>query len=950
MSHTYVRTMQIPTVTVSDTELKLDCKWTNGYGGGDEAKHMDTYWAINGRWWDHSWGTSPGESANYTCGLAEIAGWGPMWTPIRSVQFCQRFVFESWFGGWNYSPIIYLAEPKPPEIEIEHVDKDGVPNIQVTVKRDKGAWNRPVLQLKGTVTVERGGKATVLQRIDETDDTFTVSWPVSQLAPGGHVGTPIRLGVSAYCVGLAGNSAAANRNYYIAHPNVPVIRSVTANRNDVTSTVVIAYDPCADSTHPVDKMELYRLRNSELDNPSEVALESSGWTSVATADSKSCSMCDPLSDARPTERGKRTWYRLKATHGTHGTYSMPFELPIYDAPLTVTASGAYIASVMEADDGKSLAVEVAWRDDTVSGASASELAKYEFSTELSWGTTPYAWQSNRGAETFEFAWECTGDEKTTRLAAINANRPSVGGTPVAAFTHVGVAYVEGLDESSVVYVRARRAWKLDGESGFGDYSNTVSASLSGTANMVLLSTPSVIRRGEGIGLTWSVGADVKQSEWLVSGVIGPDETTMGYFTALASTDPDDVATARAALDAACVGLASGYDATGYCAIEASDLVGAESVIVKVGVTIGGMQDESAYALVRIADAPACEVIAPETVTVGPATVTIKTSAANRAVVSVVSRGIAYETPSGTEYQRSGDVVFGREVDIVDIEVGEDGLYSGTVTLEGARLIDGCTYDVRAYVDDPATGLRSDIAIDGFSVAWTHQAGYPTATVTVDSSAFTAAIKPVAPTGAETTDVADVYRVTPHGADLIASGVAFGSTVTDRFAPYASRREDVTTAYRVACRTKDGDASFDDFAYGLHGASIRLDWGDGMSLELPYNIRLSESASKAFEATTMLDGSRVGSWGEGVERGGSFSTDLIKFRSAEQRRLVYEVAAFPGPVFVRTSSGLAFEADVEIESIEESFESGAVGVSLSFTQIDLTDAHRCAIDDIEAPSV
>ena len=612
MSHTYVRTMQIPTVTVSDTELKLDCKWTNGYGGGDEAKHMDTYWAINGRWWDHSWGTSPGESANYTCGLAEIAGWGPMWTPIRSVQFCQRFVFESWFGGWNYSPIIYLAEPMQPEIEIEHVDKDGVANIQVTVKRDKGAWNRPVLQLKGTVTVERGGKATVLQRIDETDDTFTASWPVSQLAPGGHVGTPIRLGVSAYCVGLAGNSATANRNYYIAHPNVPVIRSVTANRNDVTSTVVIAYDSCADSTHPVDKMELYRLRDSELDNPSEVALESSGWTSVATADSKSCSMCDPLSDARPTERGKRTWYRLKATHGTHDTYSMPFELPIYDAPLTVTASGAYIASVMEADDGKSLAVEVAWRDDTVSGASASELAKYEFSTELSWGTTPYAWQSNKGAETFEFAWECTGDDKTTRLAAINANRPSVGGTPVAAFTHVGVAYVDGLDESSVVYVRARRAWKLDGESGFGDYSNTVAASLSGTANMVLLSTPSVIRRGEGIGLTWSVGADVKQSEWLVSGVIGPDETTMGYFTALASTDPDAVATARASLDAACIGLASGYDATGYCAIEAGDLIGADCVIVKVGVTIGGMQDESAYALVRIADAPVCEVTAPAT--------------------------------------------------------------------------------------------------------------------------------------------------------------------------------------------------------------------------------------------------------------------------------------------------------------------------------------------------
>lgn len=215
-------------------------------------------------------------------------------------------------------------------------------------------------------------------------------------------------------------------------------------------------------------------------------------------------------------------------------------------------------------------------------------------------------------------------------------------------------------------------------------------------------------------------------------------------------------------------LASGYDATGYCAIEASDLVGAESVIVKVGVTIGGMQDESAYALVRIAEAPACEVTAPATVTAGPATVTVKTSAENRAVVSVVSRGIAYSTPSGTAYQRSGDVVFAGTVDIEDIEVGTDGLYLGTVALEGADLIDGCSYEVRAYVDDPATGLRSDVATGEFAVAWAHQAGYPTATVTVDSSAMTASVKPVAPTGAATTDVADVYRVTPHGADLIAS--------------------------------------------------------------------------------------------------------------------------------------------------------------------------------------
>ena len=945
MGDTYVRTMQIPSVSVTDTEMSLDCKWTNGYGGGKEAKYVDTYWNINGYWWDHSWGTSVGESANYTCGLSEIAGWAPKWKPIRSVQFCMRLVYEDYFGKWNYSPVIKLVVPEAPEIEIEHVDKDGVPHVQVTITRDKGAWNRPVLKMAGTVVVERGGKPVVLERVDETDETWTKSWPVSQLAPGAHVTSPVKVAVSAYAIGLAGNSPTASGGYHIAHPNVPRIKSVTANRNDVTSTVVITYDSCADSTHPVDTVELFRLRDSDLSDPSAVALVSSGWTSVATADAKSCSLCDAIADARPTERGKRTWYRLKAVHGTHSTYSQPVELPIYDAPLEVTAGGAYIASVAEADDGKSLAVEVAWRDDVIEGASAAELAKYEFSTELSWGTTPYAWQSNKGAESFEFAWELAGDEKNTRLAEINAHRPSVGGTPVAAYTHVGIAYIDGIDESTVVYVRARRAWKNGNDSGFGEYSNMVSASLSGTANLVLLTAPSTVTRGEGIGLMWTVGADVRQSEWLVSGIVGPDEATLADFAALSSSDADTRAQAYANLDAACSGLASGYDASGYAVIEPADLVGADCIIVKVGVTIGGMVDESAYALVRISDAPVCEVIVPETVTAGPAVVTLRTDSSDRAVVSVVSRGIAYATPSDTAYQRGGDVVFGKAVEIEGIEVKSDGLYEGTVTLEGASLVDGCTYDVRAYVEDEVTGLRSEVATGSFTVAWAHQAGFPAASVTADREAMSASIAVSAPTGAVSTDVADVYRVTPHGADLIASGVTFGSVVTDRFAPYVSTREQTQTTYRVACRTKDGDAAWTDVAYGLVGGFLRLDWGEGKSVELPYNLRVSESASKNFEAKTMLDGSRVGSWGEGVERRGSFETDLIRFASPEQRRLIYEVAAYPGPVFVRTASGLAFDADVQIEGVEESFDSGAIGVSLSFTQVDLTDAHRCAIDDI-----
>lgn len=948
---TTIRTIQLPTVSVSDTTLKLDCKWTKQYGSGDEAKYTDTYWNINGYWWDHEWGTSPAESATYECQLEEIKGWAPKWKPIKSVQFCTRYVYEGWMGGWCYSPILYLETPKCPEVTIKQTEVDGVPHIEVSVEREASTWNCPILCMDifmPSIVPPPDFVGPIQQRsYMTTDESWSKSFPMSEFVTGEPT-VPKAVNVRAVARGLAGNSQTVTNTYYISHPNAPRIKAITANRGDLTSAVVVSYDVNADVTHPVDTVELQRLKDSDEEFASGAAT-ADGWdTGIATADSRSVSMCDALSDAIPSSRGKRTWYRLKATHGSHYTYSLPFQLPIYDEPLDVATMGCYISSVEEADDGSSLAVEIAWRDFVLPGATDAEIAKFALSTEVSWGMSPYSWQSNKGADTFEFDWECDGSEKTERLSVINGNRPSVAGEPVEEFTHVGVVYIDGLDENSVFYIKARRKWDDGEDSGFGDYSNIAVASMSGDGNLVLLTAPSVVKRGDGIGLMWTLGVDAKQSQWLVSGVVGPDEDMMDNFVSLAAADPTEKAQAYAALDNACVGLAQGYDAGGYAVIEPDAFDGADTVIVKVSVTIGGMTDESAYALISVSDAPVCEVSAPDTVEETPASITVRTSAGNTAVVSVISRGIAYATPSGMEYQLSGDVVLGGVKAIEDFELADDGLYEGTISLEGAHLVDGATYDVHAYVTDEVTGLSSEVASDSFTVAWEHQASAPSALIAADNSTLTAKITVQAPEGAQTTDVCDVYRVTPHGADIIASDIEFGSTVTDRFAPYVSRREKTETVYRIACRTKDGDVAFTDIPYILHASELRMSWGEDSELALPYNLTASESASKLFEAKTMLDGSRVGSWQEGVERNGGFSTDLIRFESAEQRRLVNEVAAYPGPVFVRSGSGIGMEADVQIESVEESYESGAIAVSLAFTQIDLTAAHRCAIDDIEEP--
>lgn len=49
--------------------------------------------------------------------------------------------------------------------------------------------------------------------------------------------------------------------------------------------------------------------------------------------------------------------------------------------------------------------------------------------------------------------------------------------------------------------------------------------------------------------------------------------------------------------------------------------------------------------------------------------------------------------------------------------------------------------------------------------------------------------------------------------------------------------------------------------------------------------------------------------------------------------------------MRVPNGLAFEADVQLDDIEESYDSGVVAVSLKITEIGLTADHMCSEDDI-----
>ena len=197
----------------------------------------------------------------------------------------------------------------------------------------------------------------------------------------------------------------------------------------------------------------------------------------------------------------------------------------------------------------------------------------------------------------------------------------------------------------------------------------------------------------------------------------------------------------------------------------------------------------------------------------------------------------------------------------------------------------------------------------------------------------------APSGAVSSDVIDVYRQTPMGYELIAQGVSMDSVVTDPHAPFGH----ADTAYRIACRTVDGDIAWAEFPYSIAAYVLRFDW-ENESVEFPYNLELRESMSKDYEARSHTDGSVNGYWDRSVELSGSYSTDIIKVEDAELLRKARMLGAYPGAVWVRDAYGKAMQCNVEVNEVSIEYNSKAVGLSFSISAMRTTAQFKPCMED------
>ena len=267
------------------------------------------------------------------------------------------------------------------------------------------------------------------------------------------------------------------------------------------------------------------------------------------------------------------------------------------------------------------------------------------------------------------------------------------------------------------------------------------------------------------------------------------------------------------------------------------------------------------------------------------------------------------------------------------------------------FIDGGTYDVTVKAIDRDTGLSSAEVTEKFVVVWGHQAPAPpeddiivTPMDTIDASGVrtrSCHITLVAPTGAYSNDVYDLYRITPDGSYLVQESLALDAVVDDPYAPFGGTQ----IGYRVACRTFDGDVNWNDYQYAMAGRDIRIDFG-GEYVELPYNVSLSDGYVKDFEARRKLSGDIDGYWNDGVERNGGFSSDLIRVYEEEKAETVRHLARHTGPCFVRTPDGCAYAADVEVSSIGGARMSAALAVTIDAKEVGLTRDFWAVVDEGE----
>lgn len=841
-------------------------------------------------------------------------------------------------GPWRSTSVKFEKPRKPSITKITQGEQDGYLRCTINTNAGTDRYERHDTRYIITTYNSRTGNTNT-----NDNDTQSTSFPVavdarerSQLTYEQY----IRLRVRACSRGLAGNSEWVERNYYVSWPPLPVVSGVDVSTKDPSGKVTVLinlkennpkknkdWNTTYNTQHPVTGCRLEYLRNTEAATAAEAAASES-WVEMDYQDNGNCSALSASVTELTSERGLHTWVRVKSWNEIESIfyrYSTPVEVKkLYQAPPSASESGIAIVGAESGGDGKSVVLTIGWNAsgaDTMTG------------TEVSWSDNVNAWRSTTEPSMHEFTWS---DGQLTS-----------GGTT---YRDSAVLHVDGLQEGTAYHFRARRYQDRDtGDRLYGAYGqNTMSAIPTTSPSSVTFYAAGSIAEGRPLEVTWAYDSESMQTAYeIITGNVITSTDSEGNETRWIATTGRKV-------------VARGNDSRGSYVIQASTLEEFAvngSVALAVMVSTGGDFVTSQATTVTI-NTPPVAGLEVSTVTEQGQSITVTSNVGTAmASVLIVAHGSNGSMPDGSTAQVAGDVVWSEMLTPEWTE--SDGEFSAQIPMpSNLPLYDGASYTTTVALLDTQTELTSEPVSGDFGVEWSHQAPSPSDQIAITCSDVTdadgmrtisAAIALHAPQNAEQGDLYDVYRVLDDSVQLIAEGRALDSTVIDNYVPFGNR----TLAYRVACRTADGDVDWDDYEYELlprsvtDGLMMRVDFGNSY-VELERGVSYSDRRAKTFAGRShMGEMTQRGYWGDEIKRSGQSSAAVIMVYENGVAERLDALAVHRGPCYVRLSTGVAYEADVQVSGPNISVGSAGMQYSLAITKIALTQEYMAVpVDSAE----
>lgn len=579
-----------------------------------------------------------------------------------------------------------------------------------------------------------------------------------------------------------------------------------------------------------------------------------------------------------------------------------------EATLAITAEDDIVAilDVSENGDGESLKLRLGWDEDDSDG------------TEISWSTKAYAWESSSSPSTFNVNWDGVLSEDTE-------------------YKYETTASIDGLEVGKTYYIRARR-YQEGNETTYGSYTEMIQAIPYSKPEDVVANASEYHPKGKDLEVSWTFTSESEQTAYVIQNCVDDGTDTNSFVKAeVIDSQNSDVN-----------GVAISADKVNQYAVD-----GVLRLIVTVAT--GGGSSDSDMLTINVVDAPTCEVEMSDEDSIVDSIRNVKFKIAspnesNRFVIQLAAHGASLSIPDRDIFQSFGEILWVGEVHGSELQ-WEDGVAEYTIpeTLAESEtyLIEGSKYELRVTAHDDFTGLSmEDPAVTPFTVQFEEMPKlYDDETSFIlDEDRCSALIVPklveAAPEGTEI----HIYRHGLKNDSEIARGKIDAFEVTDSYVPFGI---DADLYYPIMIKTPDGNVQCYRLIYKFKKDLIRIDWGEGNSVELPFNLSPSNTYTKNFEKRSYLNGNENGYYGPGVAHTGQATSAIFNVRhesdlpeqEAERQREILaklrDLRTYNDSVFVRMSDGSAFEANVEVKKIDPKYDSLLYDISIAFTEIDTT---------------